>query len=301
MHPAPEISTMDAAIMAEAFRVSPQSQSTDPKRPSAIWLILALAATLGVLWASLAFGQPTKPVADPVDPVPQILIWGAPESSYVTHGDYLLAYNGQTRCARWTLEYLTTNQVDGPLTRGELDFHEDRNIPAEFRATNADYKGHREFARGHLAAAANHSDTQENMRSTFTLANACPQYQSFNSGIWLALENHVRGLTANGAEVWCVTCPLWMPEEKSGIAKIKTLGESRIWIPTHCGKAVIVRTPDGHLELLAWIIPNSDVLVGAREGIDKWAVSTDAFESASGINVWPDGGQKIESMEKGLK
>lgn len=244
-------------------------------RGACVWGLL-----LGAIVCGLAADAPAeKP----------ILRYGAPEANYLERGDYLLAWDGRTRCPRWVLERLTVETVNGPLTRGELNFLPDKCAPVEFRPANDDYRG---FSRGHLAAAANHSDTSAHMRATFTLANVVPQPQGFNGGIWLRLENHVRALAReDGVEVFCVTVPLWLPDER-GVVTYRVIGKRGVAVPTHCGKAVLVqRGKDVWLD--AWIIPND----AGREDFDLYRVTTDEFEAAAGLDLWPAASPQIERME----
>ena len=58
-----------------------------------------------------------------------------------------------------------------------MQFVEDQSVHTYHRATNKDYQGSG-YDRGHMAAAANHRQSVNAMKQTFTLSNTAPQVRS---------------------------------------------------------------------------------------------------------------------------
>lgn len=239
----------------------------------------------------LAFPNPTPaPAVAPEADVLTGLMCNAPTGDWHRMGKdtWLLSYDGRTRSTRWTLEYLTADSVKAKVARTGEHFRQ-ANAPKEFSAAPADY-ARSGFDIGHQAAAANHATALEALEETFTTANATPQTPALNRGRWRELEIQIRALTGSSRCVWVVTAPIWKPAGRvDGTAwvTIQMIGANDVWVPTHCGKAILIEREGplhGHkpIECRAWIVPNVD----DPPPLDDCRVTTDEFERATGLDVW---------------
>lgn len=245
---------------------------------------LAVAVLFLFLLANLVFGaEPHKDLAK----------YGVPDGSGVFREKYLLGYDGRTRSARWVLERLDSVSLGKKVDRDTERFSPDSLAGEEFRATAADYRA-TGFDIGHLVPADTHRLSQSDLDSTFLFSNATPQLPEFNRGLWKSLEAEVREI-GETSPVWVITAPLWIPTE--GKLAVWTIGPHGVWIPSHCGKAVLIERKD-EIELRAWIMPNKD-LKGRK--VEEFEVSIDAFETAAGFDCWaelPDETEKKLEAEK---
>lgn len=197
------------------------------------------------------------------------------------HGKYMLRHNGMTRQATWTFEYLSAKVLKQNVPRKDA-FRPDKTFGEEFRAEVKDYLKSG-YDRGHLAPSANHRMTLNDQRATFVLSNMSPQLGDFNRGVWKMLEAHVRKMASKpGVEIYCVTAPLWLAD-KTGTITIKTIGPNKVWVPTHCGKAMLIKEKGKSVRLIAWILPNAK---SDKKTFESFRVTTDEFERAAGIDVW---------------
>jgi len=206
--------------------------------------------------------------------------WGVPDGSGKVRGSYLLSVDGRSRSARWVLERLDGRSLAANVDRDTESFKTDPDAGEEFRATAADYRGSG-FDIGHLVPANNHRTSQDDLDSTFIFSNATPQLPQFNRGLWKSLESEVHE-TAKEVPLWVITSPLWIPEK--GVLKVETIGPHGVWVPSHCGKAVLIDRGD-EIELKAWIMPNADLK--GRE-LSEFQVSVDEFEKAAGFDCWAE-------------
>lgn len=238
-------------------------------------------ATAGVAVCDVSLRQVNAKPKHVVDPIG---IYGIPTDNPTTiyRNGFVLSFDGRARTARFTLEYLTKDNLNGKADRDGIGFHLEPDAPWEFRALVSDY-AHSGYDLGHLAAAANHTSTIEAMRETFTVNNACLQVPAFNRGIWKNLEAFVRKCALAGNEVWVVTCPLYIPVGDSKSIPVKTIGESRIWVPTHCAKAILVKPDNGDFWATGWIIPNKDC---GDDSYGKYEVAVDDVEAAAGLDLF---------------
>ncbi|MDY6036159.1 MAG: DNA/RNA non-specific endonuclease, partial [Paludibacteraceae bacterium] len=68
--------------------------------------------------------------------------------------------------------------------------------------------GYNGYTRGHQIPSADRTATRELNEQTFYMSNMTPQAYDFNSGIWLDLENKVRGYMCNDT-IYVVTGAHW--------------------------------------------------------------------------------------------
>lgn len=207
----------------------------------------------------------------------------APTQDYFKRPCGLISYNGMTRTARWTLERIDRHTRGGD--RAGIGFHKDADVPAEFAAAPSDYAGSGRDI-GHQIPAADSDDVRE----TFTVANACPQTPELNRGPWKTLEARLR-LRAQDKEVreiWIVTAPAWLPARRHENGeydfRFEAIGAGCVWVPTHCLKSVLIVHADGSVEIHSWRLPNIDDF--GTKTTDDFAITTDQFESDVGLDVW---------------
>jgi DNA/RNA endonuclease G (NUC1) len=132
----------------------------------------------------------------------------------VVRSGYVSSINFRLRIPNWVAERYTATDKDGEgVDRKHSRFSADEAVPAEFRATNEDYRGSN-LSRGHLAPAGAHKQSQETLNETFLLSdNILPQELSNNGSDWLRLERWSRALTKHWPDVFVVSGPLFLPAE----------------------------------------------------------------------------------------
>ena len=227
------------------------------------------------------------------EPHKDLTKYGVPDGSGHVRGSYLLSIDGRTRSANWILERLDRGSLAAKVDRDTESFRPDPGTGEEFRATAVDYRGSG-FDIGHLAPANNHRTSQADLDSTFLFSNAAPQLPQFNRGLWKSLESEVHE-TAKEFPLWVITAPLWIPEK--GKLSVETIGPNGVWIPSHCGKCVLMERND-KVELKAWIMPNRDL---KGRDLEEFTVSVDQFEKAAGFDCWAGLPDDVEKRLEGAK
>lgn len=231
----------------------------------------------------------------PVSNVGQLVKYGIPATdSLRNYDDFILSYDRRNRTAHWVLEHLTpekVTKVDG-VDRGNMKFKEDESFHSYHRATNKDYAGSG-YDRGHLAAAANHRQSEKAMNQTFILSNVSPQVgEGFNRGAWNNLEKYVRGIARNVPNTYVCSGPLYLPRKESDgklYVKYEVIGDNNVAVPTHFFKIVVIENKKGQLELLSYVMPNQPL---PETKMSNYLVPIEAIERASGLNFFqniPDG------------
>ncbi|OQR79972.1 endonuclease G [Tropilaelaps mercedesae] len=220
----------------------------------------------------------------------EIMRWGFPGTDNIRYrSNYVLSYDKRNRTANWVMEHLTREnlrRVEG-VHRGNCEFHDDKSVYSYFRSTNADY-WRSGFDRGHLAAAANHRQSEKDMNDTFCLSNIAPQVgKGFNRDSWERLERHCRQLTMTYKNVYVCTGPLYLPRRETDgnlYVRYQVIGDNHVAVPTHFFKVAVCETDDGEIDMEAYVMPNA--VIDDDTPLEAFMVPLDTIERASGLLIF---------------
>lgn len=201
----------------------------------------------------------------------------------ITKPHYVICHDDESLVARWTAYHLTAlDLVNADADRTD-DFRPEEGLPSGERAELGDYRGSG-FDRGHMAPAADFARSDDAMSSTFTLANMAPQHPSLNRKTWRILEQETRDTVMGFGSAWVFTGNLFLDEQGQRLeAPEATLGENKVWVPTHCFKTLLNEHADGSYTAYAFIMPNEDV--GDHE-VDEFLVTVDELEAMTGLDFF---------------
>ncbi|WP_324625400.1 DNA/RNA non-specific endonuclease [Acinetobacter sp. MD2(2019)] len=177
-------------------------------------------------------------------------------------------YSGVSKTPLWSAEHLTPERFSQRIKR-EDSFHEETQIPAEYRARLADYRASG-YDRGHMSPNADMSDTASQSDS-FSLANMVPQAPKNNQEVWRKLEEATRTMVKkNKQDVYVVTGPIFSGQ------RLKTIGNG-VLVPSAVFKAVYYPKTG---VIGAYYAPNNN-------SQQVYVVSVCEIEDLTGINVFP--------------
>ncbi|MFI3270238.1 MAG: DNA/RNA non-specific endonuclease [Rikenellaceae bacterium] len=197
----------------------------------------------------------------------------------VEHTHYSLDYIEQHEQPQWVYYRLTSDQLKGDAERAS-SFKIDPKVSTR-SASSADYTNSG-YDRGHLCPAADMSHSELAMRESFYMSNISPQAPKFNRGIWKSLEERVRKWCATEGELHITTSGIL--SESSG-----TIGKSsQISIPKRYYKAIYAPKSN---KMIAFILPNES----SNQPLQTFAVTVDEVEAATGIDLFPQLDDKIET------
>ena len=107
--------------------------------------------------------------------------------NYIIEGSiFKISYNEQYEQPNW-IEYRVRN-IKKKFNRKGLNFY---NVDSVYTSNNYDYKNNI-WDKGHLAPAASFSDTEANLKATFSFLNCVLQHNNLNRYEWTQLEAQVR-------------------------------------------------------------------------------------------------------------
>jgi len=223
--------------------------------------------------------------------------YGLPDNNYtLVKEHYLVGYDSGHKIPEWTLYRLSATDLTQTRSR-HGSWKSENAIPKAHRAKDKDYV-RSGYSRGHLVPSAAMVRSAEAMQSTFVFSNCAPQIQnSFNSGVWSALEKEVREWAVSEKEIWVITGVFFElgKNEQTNFIGLKL----DVGVPTHFYK--IIFDPDPKPRALAFVYENVGHR-GRKFHETKFRSTIDELEKRTGLNFLsrlPLGiQQKLESSIK---
>jgi endonuclease G len=167
----------------------------------------------------------------------------------------------------YTLTAADQHQTPGGVAR-KNNFHIDPQYANSSKP--ADYD-HTPYDRGHQKPAED-SPNMEAMDETFLMTNMAPQTKVLNEQSWKYLEEATRELVnATGGSATIVTGSLYVDDKGNPLPpdQVKWIGEngqSRVAVPSHSFKTVLLQKPDGTKQAYAFAVPNrADLPMKAKD------------------------------------
>lgn len=204
---------------------------------------------------------------------------GKPQAIYerVREG-YVAAMDGRLKIPLWVQYEISPEELHGLIARTD-DFQPDTSIPSGFRSELTDYSGSG-YDRGHMAPAEDMNRNQRTMAESFLLTNMAPQMGvGFNQQLWKNLEAAIRGWVAQRGTLTVITGPIFAIKE--GKVSYKVLGDRHVAVPNGFYKIVVDTNSTGHIETLAFIMPNKNL---SGHHYREYLTSIEAVEKATGLN-----------------
>jgi endonuclease G, mitochondrial len=221
---------------------------------------------------------------------------GKPQAVYerVRQG-YVTAQDGRLKIPLWVQYEISPEELNGPIARTD-DFQPDTSIPYGYRAELEDYNTSG-FDRGHMAPAEDMNRSQRTMAESFLLTNMAPQVGvGFNQQLWKDLETAIRGWVAQRGRLTIITGPIFAID--AGKVSYAVIGADHVAVPTHFYKIVVDANSSGHLDALAFVIPNKNL---SGHHYKEYLASIDEIEAATGLDFLsaldPDVQNQLESKK----
>lgn len=209
------------------------------------------------------------------DNCPDKVAYGAPISQAVDQEmcktGYAIGYSYYYKDPVYSSVKITNASVQGTVKRKDA-FREDTEIPAQYRATLADYKGVH-WDRGHMTPAGDLNWHEMAMRDSFLLSNMVPQNSSLNRGPWKNLEIQIRQWAKLYGTLYIYTGPIFYNN-------YTVIGQG-VAVPHELFK--VVYDPKRNMAI-SFIVPNTDI---NSNNLAEYIVSIDNIEQVTGIDFFP--------------
>ena len=107
------------------------------------------------------------------------------------------------------VSYTVTHRPKNADRKG-MNFKKEPNIHT---SDDKDYENN-VWDKGHMAPAAHFSDSEDNLRLTFSYLNSALQHEKLNRGAWRFLEAHVRDMAKMGGKVEVINTIFFSPNSE---------------------------------------------------------------------------------------
>jgi len=251
-------------------RPGKNSRTTTKSSKSLLVTGLLIIGVIILFWYNLKEFQGTenKKIENTLDFLP------APHQGEIYNKPFFsLSYVEKFELPEWVAYRLTKEMMDKPNLPRNQDFIPDPAISTG-SAHYHDYK-RSGFSKGHLVPSADMSWNKEAMNITFLMSNIAPMSETFNSGIWLELENDVRDWAKKNKNLIVITGPIF--SDSLGV-----MGENDVLIPRYFYKAVFT-ADKGKPSAIGFIFDQKNPNPGT---LDEYIVSIDSTEKQTGFDLF---------------
>lgn len=224
------------------------------------------------------------------------LPWGVPQSTssrILVQRDYVIGYSDSLLVPLWTTHRLDSSDL-GKVTRVDC-FRRDPRIPAPVASLRSDYDDPI-YDQGHMTPNADMSIGLKPVINSFIMSNMSPQLCQFNRGVWQILESLVRIWAEEQGTLYVMTGSIFdrngdgMRDDDSLAPRMMSRnGKARVAIPSHFYKILVHRFDDGHVDVLAFMMPNDKTNLDGDEAIryiENHLVAVADIEKLAGVTFF---------------
>lgn len=235
-----------------------------------IMVIAAIALIIFGAWKLCARNNtPDRHVtsASHIDGLTEVVTEKSLPEQKISYPGMDVSFNSRMHIPNWVAWELTASEASGTEPRSG-SFYNDPDVEGCPETYDYSYSG---YDRGHMAPAGDMKWSKEAMRSSFSLANICPQVKSLNTGAWKRLEEKCRIWARADSSIIIVCGPILNDPIREFI------GDTRVAVPKRFFKVILApyATP---MRGIGFIMPNDKV----PGGMQATAVSIDEVERVTG-------------------
>ena len=209
--------------------------------------------------------------------------------------NYAIEWDWQLRAQRWSaMQMYHGNSANNVRRSGDDAWHEDDQIPAEYRTTYADHYQNG-YDRGHMIASADRLQSRAMNKQTFVYSNVHPQLNELNAGIWMEMEEKLRTWNCDEFRDTLYVAKGGTIDSEAQILGYTTSG---LIIPKYFWMAVLC-IKDGKYKAVAFWIDHRRKYSKAEHVIENHFISIAQLETFTGINFFynldPDIQEKVKA------
>jgi len=200
--------------------------------------------------------------------------------------NYFLEWDCDKRAQRWTAYRMYKGNTATTVSRSSDDaWHEDEQIPFEYRSTYEDYH-YSGFDRGHICPSADRLQNRNMNRQTFCYSNMQPQYNALNAFIWADMEAKVRAWNRDNFRDTLYVVKGGTIDGKDYVFDFLTHDTYGVIIPKYFFMAILCVKNGNYKALGFWIEHKQSYSQTEQKSIKQYVVSIDDLEQRTGIDFF---------------
>ena len=200
--------------------------------------------------------------------------------------NYFLEWDCDKRAQRWTAYRMYKGNTATTVSRsGDDAWHEDEQIPFEYRSTYEDYH-YSGFDRGHICPSADRLQNRNMNRQTFCYSNMQPQYNALNAFIWADMEAKVRAWNRDNFRDTLYVVKGGTIDGKDYVFDFLTHDTYGVIIPKYFFMAILCVKNGNYKALGFWIEHKQSYSQTEQKSIKQYVVSIDDLEQRTGIDFF---------------
>lgn len=214
--------------------------------------------------------------------------------SEIIRKGYVAGYDPRLKIPVWVQYRLTGNHSTNNTFPRTDAFAEDVSLPAQARATLADYRSSG-YVRGHMAPAEDMRWDELAERESNLLSNMSPQIGSgFNGSVWKTIENRVRRWAEDRDDITIICGPVFdtrvsvqaverQPQTERQVL-YNVVGQSHVAVPTAFFKIVVDARNLQLPEALAFLVPHFETVTAEERDPTRYLTSIRRIEELTGLD-----------------
>ena len=200
--------------------------------------------------------------------------------------NYFLEWDCDKRAQRWTAYRMYKGNTATTVSRSSDDaWHEDEQIPFEYRSTYDDYH-YSGFDRGHICPSADRLQNRNMNRQTFCYSNMQPQYNALNAFIWADMEAKVRAWNRDNFRDTLYVVKGGTIDGKDYVFDFLTHDSYGVIIPKYFFMAILCIKNGNYKALGFWIEHKQSYSQTEQKSIKQYVVSIDDLEQRTSIDFF---------------
>lgn len=212
--------------------------------------------------------------------------------------NYMVEWDCIKKSQRWTCYTLDTRNSVKNVSRyyGDPQYPNDPDLPSMFRFTEDPYWGSG-FDHGHICPSYDRLCSAEANIQTFYMTNMQPQYNKFNAGLWLNMENFVSNYFKNRNQNGTDTLYICKGGTIDNPSQTIMTTKKGMLVPKYFYMALLCKNSQGYKAMAFWVEQRNEDR--STDNLYHYVVSIDRLEELTGIDFFcnlPDDTE--ESIEK---
>ena len=199
--------------------------------------------------------------------------------------NYMVEWDCVKKSQRWTCYTLDSRNSVKNVSRyyGDPQYPNDPDLPSVYRFADDPYWGSG-YDHGHICPSYDRLCSSEANIQTFYMTNMQPQYNKFNAGLWLNMENFVSNYFKNRTQNGTDTLYICKGGTIDNASQILVTTKKGMIVPKYFYMALLCKNNQGYKAMAFWVEHRNEDR--STDNLFNYVVSIDRLEELTGIDFF---------------